>query len=135
VGRTVPAQNELQTTELPAFYDAISLTQGPSRVLVGNVTVAETADGQRVLEQRVFVGCFDSRRVFVYDPVRRRIEVEIATGRGPHALSVDENNGQLLIGHFTDSFIGVVSLDRRYSHTYGKMLATIGEPSAPRASK
>jgi hypothetical protein len=67
--------------------------------------------------------------------VRRRIDVEIATGRGPHALAVDEAHGWLFVGHFTDSFIGVVSLDRRFTHTYGKMLATIGEPSAPRASK
>jgi hypothetical protein len=134
VGRTTPVENALQSTELPAFYDTVSLSQGPSRVVVGNVIVGEV-EGQLEYEPRVFVSCFDSRRVFVYDPVRRRIEVEIATGRGPHALAVDEKNGHLLVGHFTDSFIGVVSLDRRYSHTYGKMLATVGEPSAPRASK
>jgi hypothetical protein len=134
VGKTTPAENALQSTELPAFYDTVSLSQGPSRVVTGRVRDIDP-DGQVVLEPRVFVSCFDSRRVFVYDPVRRRIDVEIATGRGPHALAVDEVHGWLFVGHFTDSFIGVVSLDRRFSHTYGKMLATVGEPSAPRASK
>jgi hypothetical protein len=136
VGRTTPAQNALQSTELPAFFDTVSLSQGPSRVVTGKVIVGrDRATDELQLEPRVFVSCFDSRRVFVYDPVRRRIDVEIATGRGPHALAVDEVHGWLFIGHFTDSFIGVVSLDARFAHTYGKTLATIGEPSAPRASK
>jgi hypothetical protein len=134
VGRTMPAQNSLQSTELPAFYDSIPLTLGPSRVVSGRVIVENDA-GERELEPRVFVSCFDSRRVFVYDPVRRRMDAEVRTGRGPHAMAVDEENGWLFIGHFTDSFIGVVSLDRRFPRTYSKMLATVGEPSAPRASK
>ncbi|MGC4092194.1 MAG: hypothetical protein QM756_30805 [Polyangiaceae bacterium] len=35
----------------------------------------------------------------------------------------------------TDSFISVVSLDRRFPQTYAKTLAMIGTPTAPRASK
>ena len=136
VGRTTPAQNALQSSEVPAFFDTVSLSQGPSRVVTGKVIVGEdAATSEPRFEPRVFVSCFDSRRVFVYDPVRRRIDTEIATGRGPHALAVDEVHGWLFVGHFTDSFIGVVSLDARYTHTYGKILATVGEPSAPRASK
>jgi hypothetical protein len=38
------------------------------------------------------------------------------------------------VAHFTDSYLGVIDLDQRNS-TYGTMLATIGRPSAPRASK
>lgn len=135
VGRTVPAQNALQSSELPAFYDSIPLTLGPSRVVTGRVIVGESAAGELEFEPRTFVSCFDSRRVFIYDPVRRRIDTEVRTGRGPHAMAVDEQHGLLFIGHFTDSFIGVVSLDRRFPRTYSKMLATVGEPSAPRASK
>ena len=93
------------------------------------------ADGTPVLERRAFVVCFDSRHVFVYDPERRRVDAEITTGRGPHALAVDAEHGLLYVGHFTDSYVGVVSLDRRFPRTYGRMLATIGSPSAPRASK
>jgi DNA-binding beta-propeller fold protein YncE len=134
LGRTMPAWNALQSTESPVFYDSIPLTQGPSRVVVGDVIVGD-ANGNPVPERRIFLAAFDSRRIFVYDPIQRRVDVEIATGRGPHALAIDSANGWLYVGHFTDSFIGVVSLDRRFFRTYGKMLATIGKPVAPRASK
>jgi hypothetical protein len=135
VGRTAPFRNALESTEVPNFYDSIALTLGPSRVVVGNVVVGTEATGEPVLERRVFVVCFDSHRIFIYDPRSRRFESEIMTGRGPHALAVDEKRGWLFIGHFTDSYISVVSLDRRFTKTYGKTLATIGEPTPPRASK
>ena len=48
---------------------------------------------------------------------------------------IDETRGWLFIGHFTDSFITVISLDRRFPMTFGKTLATIGKPTPPRASK
>jgi hypothetical protein len=87
------------------------------------------------LETRVFVVCFDSRRVFVFDPLRRRIEVEILTGRGPQALVVDTPRKLLYVGHFTDSYVGVYSLDLAFPATYGTMLGTLGQPKSPRASK
>jgi hypothetical protein len=135
LGRTQPAINAGESSDLPQFYDSIPLTLGPSRVVVGRVIVGNEADGSPRYERRVFVVCFDSRRIFVYDPDRRRIDAEITTGRGPHALAIDEAHGLLFIGHFTDSFIGVVSLDRRFHSTYGKMLGGIGIPVAPRTSK
>jgi DNA-binding beta-propeller fold protein YncE len=124
IGHTRPPQ------EYPSFYDSIPLTVGPSRVMVGNV---KTATGE--LESRVFVACYDSRRIFVYDPKRARIETEIFTGRGPHAMAVDSTRGLLYVGHFTDSYVGVYSLDLGYPLTYGSMLATLGDPRAPRSSK
>jgi hypothetical protein len=129
VGSTSPALNALETTDVPAFYDSVPLSTGPSRVVTGNVL---TGSGK---ERRVFVSCFDSRRVYVYDPARRAVDVEVVTGRGPYAIAVDDEHHWLFVAHFTDSYIGVVSLDRRFPETYGKMLASIGEPSAPRASK
>jgi hypothetical protein len=86
-------------------------------------------------ETRVFVVCFDSRRIFVYDPKRSRFETEIFTGRGPHAVAVDTARSLLYVGHFTDSFIGVFSLDLSSPATYGTMLGTLGTPKAPRSSK
>ncbi|RYZ09562.1 MAG: hypothetical protein EOO73_04515 [Myxococcales bacterium] len=124
IGRTRPPE------QYPYFYDSVPLTVGPSRVTLGKVTAA---NGD--LERRVFVACFDSRRVFVYDPVRARMEAEIFTGRGPHALVVDETRGLLFVGHFTDSYVGVYSLDLRHPETYGSMLATLGSPKTPRSSK
>lgn len=135
LGRTTPVLNALESTELPNFYDSVPLTLGPSRVVIGNIVTGVDEQGNRVLERRVFVVCFDSRRIFVYDPLRRRMDAEIVTGRGPHALAVDEEHGWLFVGHFTDSFIGVVSLDRRFPKTYGTTLAIIGKPTPPRASK
>lgn len=124
IGRTRPPQ------EYPYFFQSVALTAGPSRVVVGQVI---TPEGKP--ETRVFVACFDSRRIFVYDPQRSRIETEILTGRGPHALTVDTERKLLYVGHFTDSYVGVYSLDLALPATYGTMLGTLGTPKSPRASK
>jgi hypothetical protein len=83
----------------------------------------------------VFVVCFDSRRIFVYDPKRRLIDAIISTGRGPYALALDGVRGLAYLGHFTDSYLGVVSLDQRFPQTYATIVASIGAPKAPRSSK
>jgi hypothetical protein len=38
------------------------------------------------------------------------------------------------IGHFTDSYIGVVDLDRT-GPTYGQILLSVGAPTPPRATE
>jgi hypothetical protein len=124
IGRTQPPQ------EYPRFFQSVALTAGPSRIVIGQVT---TASGEK--ESRVFVACFDSRRVFVYDPQRSRVETEILTGRGPYALVVDPTRQLLYVGHFTDSYVGAYSLDLAHPATYGTMLGTLGTPKSPRASK
>jgi sugar lactone lactonase YvrE len=124
VGRTRPPQ------QYPYFYQSLPLTAGPSRVVVGKVRNRAGED-----ETRVFVVSFDSRRIFVYDPQRARMETEILTGRGPYALAVDTKRQLLYVGHFTDSYIGVYSLDLTDPKTYGTSLATLGTPKAPRSSK
>ncbi len=116
--------------EYPYFFQSLPLTVGPSRVVVGQV---KTPSGES--ESRVFVVCFDSRRVFVYDPKRSRFEAEILTGRGPHAVAVDSERSLLYVAHFTDSFIGVFSLDLSNPASYGTMLGTLGTPKTPRSSK
>ena len=69
----------------------------------------------------------------------------IRTGRGPHALAVDtqpdttagakDGHALLYVGHFTDSYMGVVDLDMRHPNTFGTMFASVGTPLAPRESK
>ena len=71
----------------------------------------------------------------MYDPAAQAVETEIVTGRGPFAFAVDEGRGVGYIGHFTDSYVGVVDSDQRHEQTYGKMILTVGQPMAPRASK
>ncbi len=130
LGHTLRADGPSGTTDVPSFYDNVPLTAGPSRVILGHVT---NEAGER--ESRVFVLCFDSGIIFIYDPTRRRIETEIFTGRGPYSMAFDEQRALTYVGHFTDSFIGVVSLDQRFPRTYGTMITTIGVPTPPRASK
>ncbi|HKY39703.1 MAG TPA: hypothetical protein VJN18_27385 [Polyangiaceae bacterium] len=124
IGRTRPP------LEYPYFFQSLPLTVGPSRIVVGKV---RTPSGE--LETRVFVVCFDSRRIFVYDPKRSRIEIEMLTGRGPHALAVDTERSLLYVAHFTDSFVGVFSLNLAAPASYGSMLGMLGKPKAPRAAK
>jgi hypothetical protein len=127
------------SNELPSFTPPVSLTFGPSRVILGNVKVQGTryhdSAGPYELERRVFVVCFDSRRIFVYNPKKREIEAIVSTGRGPYALVTDDLRGLAYIGHFTDSYLGVISLDQRFSQTYAAIVASIGAPKAPRSSK
>jgi len=127
------------STWLPSFSNSLALTFGPSRVVMGDVKVPGTTQqdsaGSYDLERRVFVICFDSRRIFVYDPKRRLIEAIVSTGRGPHALAVDGTRGLAYLGHFTDSYLGVISLDQRFPQTYATIVASIGAPKAPRTSK
>jgi hypothetical protein len=139
LGRSQARVSDSVTSDLPSFGPlSIPLDIGPSRVFGGDI-VNEL--GER--ERRIFVTCFDSRRIAVYDPERRRIETEIVTGRGPHAFALDIDNDGLngddhayaYVGHFLDSYVGVVDLDQRHRGMYGAMIATVGKPTPPRASK
>jgi hypothetical protein len=120
------------------FHDTIPLNFGPSRMEVGKVV---GPDGQ--LEERVFIVCFDSRYVFMVDPeFDRIIDRSIRTGRGPHDIAIDSGvdgagnaHSYLIIGHFTDSYLGVVDLDMRRPLTYGEMIASIGTPEPPKESR
>ena len=122
----------------PQISDSIPLPYGPSRVVVGRV-LDET--GQPVT--RVFVVCFESRRIGIYNPELRLVETWVITGRGPHALVVDVGPREskspkyalAYVAHFTDSYVGVVQLDQRRPRTYGQMVLTLGKASPPRSSK
>jgi hypothetical protein len=130
LGRTGGTDTEAQVTRLPSFHDNIPLTAGPSRIVKGFVT---GEDGQKVL--RIFVICFDSAMIYVFDPVGRRVESLIRTGRGPYSLAFDTKSSLAFVGHFTDSYIGVISLDMTLPRTFGATLLTVGTPTPPRASK
>jgi len=87
------------------------------------------------LETRLFIVCFDSARIFIYDPKRHVMESIVDTGRGPYSLAVDSLRGLAYVGYFTDSYLGVVSLDQRYPQNYAALVASIGTPTPPRSSK
>jgi DNA-binding beta-propeller fold protein YncE len=130
LGRTQPLNSQGGSIDLPHFHATLPLTAGPSRVVVGDII---NPAGER--ELRVFAICFDSRLIFIIDPATDRVEAEIFTGRGPHAMVIDAEHGLGYVGHFTDSYIGVVSLDQRFPRTFGTIVATVGTPTPPRATK
>jgi hypothetical protein len=137
VGETRPNQGLFSNDDLPKLQESIPLSFGPSRVVVGKVIGLDGAP-----HTRVFVVCFDSRKVGVYNPATHAMEDWIETGRGPHGfvteLGADASGApsyaHAYVAHFTDSYIGVVDLDMRNT-TFGTILTTLGRPSAPRASK
>ncbi len=135
---TIPEQSVNPTGAFDRVFitDSIPLAQGASKVAVGKVI-----DPKGNLSRRVFASAFDSRLVFSYDPDERRVDNIIKTGRGPHALAFDYDGTQakpehafLIVGHFTDSYLGVVDLDMR-KPTFGTMFASLGTPTPPKASK
>jgi hypothetical protein len=118
-----------------AFYDAITLAPGPSRAIVGRVKTGVDGSGVDVYETRIFAICFDARIIFIYDPAKRRLDGTIRTGRGPHALVMDPKAPVAYLGHFTDSYIGLIDLDQSHAGSYASIVATIGAPQPPRDSK
>jgi hypothetical protein len=115
------------------FYDSVPLAAGPSRVVIGRIHDRRDPPGQ--FRQRVFVVCFDARTVIVYDPVERRVDGLIRTGRGPHAFVMDPIHPIAYVGHFTDSYIGLVDLDQSHASTFETIVATIGMPVTPQGTK
>jgi hypothetical protein len=119
--------------DVVTLREVVPLSAGPSRVVMGKVVRPDGSFAPRVL-----VTAFDSRVVYVYDPDGHRVETVIRTGRGPQSLAVDAGVGpdgpyaHLYVAHFTDSYVGVVSLDQRKPATYGQVLLTVGEPAPPR---
>jgi hypothetical protein len=109
--------------------DAIALEPGPSRTLLGSV-IGEDGLPQR----RVFVTSFDARAVTIYDPVARSIEARVRTGRGPATLAIDSVNALGYVAHFTDSYIGIIDLDRRHT-TYGTVIRALGRATPPRGDE
>ncbi|HKQ70394.1 MAG TPA: hypothetical protein VJT73_13690 [Polyangiaceae bacterium] len=112
------------------IYETVPLAQGPSRVVVGNIR-----DRRGVARKRVFVLAFDARIIFVYDPVEHRVDGQIRTGRGPYSLVMDPIEPIAYVGHFTDSYIGLVDLDESHGDTFESLVATIGVPNPPQESK
>lgn len=123
-------------TETVRLTETVPLTFGASKVEVGHVV---NRDGE--LERRVFAVAFDTRFIFSYDPAAHRIDHVIRTGRGPHDIGfdaspedADDPYAYLVVGHFTDSYLGFVDLDMR-NPTFGSLVLTVGPPVAPRDSE
>lgn len=106
--------------------DAVAIDGGPSRTAVGQI-LDERGEPQR----RIFVTSFDARSVTIYNPDAGLVEARVLTGRGPTAIAIDSVNAVGYVAHFTDSYVGIIDLDRRH-RTYGTIVRSLGRPSAPR---
>ncbi len=120
-------------TERISLDESIPLPFGPSLVKLGKIVDADGA-----LAKRVFAVAFDSRFIAAYNPVAHQVDAVIKTGRGPFGMAFDsgpgengENEAFLYVGHFTDSYLGVVDLDARRP-TFGTFLVNVGPPVLPR---
>ena len=129
IGHTTANTQLTPNSDIPYFNDAFPLPTGPSTIRVAHII---NSSGQ--LETRIFVVCFDSRRVAIYDPVARDVEAWVTTGRGPQAIAfdviapsqADAGHAYAYVGHFTDSYIGVIELDRRRGRSYGTIVLSLG---------
>lgn len=109
--------------------DAVAIDPGPSRTVVGQI-VDERGERQR----RVFVTSFDARSITIYDPAAGLVEKRVLTGRGPTAIAIDAEHALAYVAHFTDSYLGIIDLDRRHA-TYGTIVRAVGRPTPPRGDE
>lgn len=117
-------------TETFTLTDTLPLPLGAANVEVGSIV---GLDGE--LQTRLFVTSFDARFVSIVDPLLRRVEFSVRTGRGPLHVAFDVDpvakRSHLYVSKFTDSYLSVIDLDARRI-TYGTALVNIGPPKAPR---
>jgi len=118
-------------------------------------------DGRYAL--RLFIVCFDSAVVFVYDPEAGAIENIIHVGAGPFAMAFDPFDMEdvalrktvptddarspgtglkkyrfAYVASFTNSFMQVLDLDNNrpgHENTYETIVFTLGTPTAPKGSQ
>jgi hypothetical protein len=139
MSNTVPAtllvghSTSIRRAEVPndrlEVTDAVAIDNGPSRTVVGEI-LNERGEPER----RVFVTSFDARSVTIYNPDAGVVEARVRTGRGPAALAIDSANAIAYVAHFTDSYVGIIDLDRR-NPTFGTLIRALGRPTAPRGDE
>lgn len=134
VGKTTTSTSLYGTYNDVQFYDQIVLSTGASQVVMGSIV-----DVEGKVQSRVFVVCFDARTIYVYDPGTNTVESVVLTGRGPSAIAFDpaiqtstEGASFAYVAHFTDSYIGVLDVDRRHPSTYMTFVGTVGSINQPR---
>jgi len=138
IGQTSANAALTPNNDLPYFNDAFPLPTGPSRIQIAHIINTNSE-----VETRILIVSFDSRRIAVFDPARKNIETLITTGRGPQAIvedfvapsADDPGHALVVVGHFTDSYLGVIELDRRRGRSYGTIVLSLGAAIPPRTSK
>jgi hypothetical protein len=137
------------------IHTSIPLSAGPS-----NVYLAPIVDKDGAYSLRVFVVCFDSATLYVYDPDGGVLENVIRVGVGPFAMAFDPfsledvaNHAQVpvderdvglglrryrfaYIASFTQSYVQLIDLDNAQPNpaTFERIVYTLGVPTNPKGT-
>jgi hypothetical protein len=137
------------------IHTSVPLSAGASKVYLAPIV---DRDGAYAL--RVFVVCFDSATIFVYDPDGAVIENVIRVGVGPFAMAFDPFSLEDVARHapvpidprdeaiglrryrfaylasFTQSFVQLLDLDNAVpsTTTFERVVYTLGRPTNPKGS-
>jgi hypothetical protein len=136
------------------IHTSVPLSAGPSRIYLAPIV---DRDGAYAL--RVFVVCFDSATIFVYDPDAGALENVIRVAPGPFAMAFDPFSFDDIAKHvqvpidardqdlglrryrfaylasFTQSFMQLIDLDNATSPaTFERVVYTLGRPTNPKGT-
>jgi hypothetical protein len=94
VGDALSSDTERYNADSVRILESIPLTSGPSRLFLAPIV---DRDGRYAM--RVFITCFDSATLFIYDPDARAIESTVRVGLGPFSMSFDPFNVEGAAAH------------------------------------
>lgn len=129
VGHSTSARRAIVPNDRLEVSDVVAIDNGPARTVMGHIR-----DERGELQRRVFVTSFDARSVTIYNPDAGVVEARVLTGRGPAALAIDGANAVGYVAHFTDSYVGIIDLDRRHQ-TFGTIIRALGRAMPPRGAE
>jgi hypothetical protein len=159
VGEPSPSGDGTYDPDAVVLFQNVPLGVGPSRVYLAPIV---DSNGNYAL--RVFIVCFDSASIYVYDPEAQMVENIIRVGDGPYAMAFDpftfddvaagnpvppdpapfSSDPALLnkkyryayVASFTNSFIQAIDLDnsRADKSTFESVALTFGDPTAPKGT-
>jgi hypothetical protein len=137
------------------IHTSVPLSAGASKVYL-----APIVDRDGAYSLRVFVVCFDSATIFIYDPDAGVLENVIRVAVGPFAMAFDPFDFESVARHvpvpidardaalelrryrfayiasFTQSFVQILDLDNAVpnSTTFERVVYTLGVPTNPKGS-
>jgi hypothetical protein len=143
--------------DLLSVFGNVPLSLGPSKLYLAPIV---DVDGNYAL--RLFVVCFDSATIYVYNPALGTIENVVRVGPGPFAMAFDPFTSDDVAMHrkvpkdprtpelpdlkryryayiasFTDSYIQVLDLDNSLpsKNTFETVVFKLGLPTLPRGTQ
>lgn len=156
VGGATSAIDSTYNADRISLYQTVPLSQGPSKIYLAPIV---DKDGRYSL--RLFIVCFDSATLFIYDPDLGQIENVIRLDSGPFTMAFDPFSMEdaalhklvpmdaratdialrqyrfAYVASFTKSFVQILDLDnaRDSKDTFEKVVFTLGTPTIPKGAR